>query len=108
MSPIAHRVARRHQATAALRDAHSSSMRMEGTCISATELTKMLEPIVGVLKKMVFHRSPAGTIGWAAVDPEGSTVSGTLALRYMRRTEGLVPVDGEESEERGDDGQHAP
>jgi hypothetical protein len=78
---IARRVAQRHRATAALRDSRSSNIRMEGMRISAAELTKLLEPVVGPLSKMVFHRSPVGTIGWAAVDPDGSTVSGTLALR---------------------------
>jgi hypothetical protein len=84
---LAHRVARRHQAARALRDVPASNSRiprMDGGRISVTELTRTLEPAVGPLVRMVFHRPPGGPpneVGWAAVRPSGDVVSGTLHLR---------------------------
>jgi hypothetical protein len=125
---------------------------MEGARISAADLTRTLEPIVGKLARMVFHRGSAHEIGWAGVRPSGDVVSGTLALgasvadnmvttwaevrldppgssivvdpsdlrviepaatraaeriarEYIRRGEGLVPVDENEDEPVGEDGK---
>jgi hypothetical protein len=156
--PIALRVARRHarEAAVVLRNGPAEKTRVEYTDsgrISAAELTRKLEPRVGPLARMVFHRPPGGPpneVGWAAVDPAGGVVSGTLkirtnlsgnmvttwaeatidppghsividpadlrlvspatttsaaarvALRHMRRTEGLVPVEDEEGQGSGD------
>jgi hypothetical protein len=155
--PIALRVARRHAREAAVvfRDVSAKPFRIEYSNsgrILAIELSKMLEPVVGPLARMVFHRPPGSTntIGWAVVDPAGDVVSGMLVMHaevgehevtswaevtidpadanmivdpadlrllrsapttsaervareYMRRGEGLVPVDGEEDERVADE-----
>jgi hypothetical protein len=85
-TPIALRVARRHQAAIVLRDAPAATTRVEYSSsgrISAVELMRMLEPELGVLVGLRFRRSlevdPNG-IEWEGLDEEGNLVSGRLTL----------------------------
>jgi hypothetical protein len=83
--PIALRVARRHAREAAVvfRDVPAPKRRIELSSsgrISAAYLTRTLEPTCGPVTKLVFHRTSAHEIGWAAVDPAGGVVSGALTF----------------------------
>jgi hypothetical protein len=84
---IAHRVVRRHRAAVAMQNLPAPTSRRVDFVgygsISAVELARALQPTCGRLTRLVFHQPPDGstyTIGWAAVDPGGGVVSGTLAF----------------------------
>jgi len=141
--PIAHRVARRYQAAAALRVKNIRVEYSNSGRISAVELMKMLEPSIGKLVRLRFRPALTGmpnTISWEALDENANIISGKLVLhaavaedeivswaevtvdedrdarvarrvatRYTRRTEGLVRVDDEESDELvGDEAEQIP
>jgi hypothetical protein len=85
-TPLAHRVARRHQAAVALRDVPAPSIRVEYSNSgrsSAVALMKMLEPQVGKLVKLRFRRSLAvdpNGVEWEALNETASVVTGKLVL----------------------------
>jgi hypothetical protein len=84
IDPLATRVAARHRA-GVVGDVSKQGARVENMKdgkITAAELTRMLEPIVGSLARMLFHRPSASAreVGWAAVTPDGGVVSGMLVL----------------------------
>jgi len=83
--PIAHRVARRHQAAVVLRSVPAETRieyRNAGT-ISAVALARMLEPSLGFLVRLRFRPAldgPPTTIAWEGLDANGDVVSGRLVL----------------------------
>jgi hypothetical protein len=79
---LAHRVADRHVTG----DVPATPTRIEHTncgLISAMALANILRPTTGPVAKLKFHRPPnvaPNVIAWAAIDPNGSVVAGTLVL----------------------------
>jgi hypothetical protein len=80
-TPIACRVASRHRA--AVIPARARLEYSSGGRISAIELTRMLEPDLGMLTELRFRRSlriQPNAVEWEALDENASVVTGRLVL----------------------------